>query len=107
MSIERTLIDIALQLKKSFEARQAGLRRELQELETRKAVIQAEMALADNSDTRLAQYQPGSMGDNKCPYCWMITQTLSPLYPIGGGTRDEDHFRCSNCKEVITVRLLR
>jgi hypothetical protein len=99
MNTERTLMDIAVRLKEGFEAREVSLQRELQELEARQSAIQAELTLAANAETRLAQYRPGSLGDNKCPYCWMNAGRLSPIYPIGGGTRDEDCFRCRTVKK--------
>ena len=33
----------------------------------------------------------------------MQREQRPPIYPIGGGTRNEDYFRCGDCKQQITV----
>jgi transposase-like protein len=104
MTTESTLIDIAIHLKEDFEARETALQRELQELDARQTAIRAELRLAADANDRFVRYQPGSSGDYKCPYCWMRREQRHPVYPIGGGTRNEDYFRCSECNEEITVR---
>jgi hypothetical protein len=103
MSIERTLTDIAIHLKESSEGRETALQRELKDIETRQTAIKAELQLAADAGDRLRRYQPEVSGEYKCPYCWMRRGTQPPLYPIGGGTPHEDHFRCSECKQQITV----
>jgi hypothetical protein len=107
MSTESDLLDIAAHLMKSFEARETALQRELRDLEARQAEVQTELKLAGNAKDRFGRYQPGSQGDFRCPYCWMKGEQQPPLYPLGGGTRDEDYFRCSECKEKIAVRISR
>jgi hypothetical protein len=103
MSIESTLTEIAAQLKERSEARAAALQHELQELEARKAVIQADLELADNARDRLKRYRPKTGGEDICPYCWMKHERQPALYAIGGGTPHEDHFRCSECRQQIAV----
>ncbi|SHI04791.1 hypothetical protein [Bradyrhizobium erythrophlei] len=103
MSTESTLVDIAIHLKESFEARETALHRELHELEARRSAIHADLKLAADASGRLGKYQPKVSGEYKCPYCWMQREQRPPLYPIGGGTRHEDYFRCSECNREITV----
>jgi hypothetical protein len=105
MSTESTLTHIARHLKENLEARELALKRELQELEARQAAIRAQLGLAAVANDRLANYDPGSIGDSKCPFCWMQSEQRSVLYPIGGGTRHEDHYRCDECKAEITVAI--
>jgi hypothetical protein len=105
MDTESILFNIATHLKENVQSRETALQSELLQLEARKAVIWADLRLAAKANGLLLGYQPGSAGDYKCPFCWMQRERGAALYSIGGGTRDADYYRCSECSTEITVRL--
>lgn len=39
----------------------------------------------------------------QCPHCWAKSGMRGSLHSIGGGTLDEDFFRCNVCHEVVVV----
>jgi DNA-directed RNA polymerase subunit RPC12/RpoP len=105
MRIEATLTDMAIFQTEQLEVRVAALERERQELLARKAAIESELATAGAARKRLQAFRPKIGAEYKCPSCWMQRDQQSTLYPIGGGTPHEDHFRCSECRAQITVKM--
>jgi hypothetical protein len=104
MRIEATLTDMAIFQTERLEARVPALERERQELLARKAAIERALASAGAARKRLQAFRPKIGAEYMCPSCWMQREQHSTLYLISGGTRNEDHFRCSECREQITVQ---
>lgn len=103
MAIGASLTKIAGQIVEHLESRAPALKQELIEIEERKLAIERELNAADLAQKRLLNFRPMLGANYQCPSCWVWHEQTSSLYPIGGGTRTEDHFRCSVCHETITI----
>jgi DNA repair exonuclease SbcCD ATPase subunit len=82
--------------------RMSGLDQELAQLEARKAQIEEERNSARAASQRLARFRPQIGADYQCPVCWVERETESSLRPIGGGTEQEDIFRCDACDQKFS-----
>ncbi len=103
MSIAGELKQIASELAQGAQARMADLQRQLTDVETRKAQIEADLKAARLSPERVFNFQPQIGGDFQCPRCWIQNETKAVLAPIGGGTKTEDFFRCRTCGFEISL----
>ena len=90
--------DIASQL----HGRDFKLQRELVNVETLKAEIEAELKLLRGVSERLDTYQAKIGVEYLCPRCWIedADQSRLQLIPSKG---HEDSFRCESCSWDVTL----
>jgi hypothetical protein len=96
MSPSQHLREIAIEKANDIKGRTSALKRELAQIEERKAAIEIQLKEASLASDRSRNFTPEIGGDLQCPYCWVATETESRLRPIGGGSSYEDFFRCDN-----------
>ncbi len=100
MTADQELRKIASETARYAQARVTRLEEEVLDLEKRLAEKKTERDSARLAAKRLSNFQVTIGTDYQCPRCWIESGTRSPLRPIGGGTRDEDFFRCRRGHDV-------
>jgi hypothetical protein len=90
--------DIASQL----HGRDFTLQRELVNVESLKAEIEAELNLLRGVSERLDAYQAKIGVEYLCPRCWIEDADQSRLRPILS-VGHEDSFRCESCDLDVTL----
>jgi hypothetical protein len=103
MDIQQALKEEAEFAARTLQGPASMLRRELRELEKRKAEIEARLAAAERSHGRLASFQPLVGRDYQCPRCWVRDGARSVLSPIPG-TATHDIMRCRGGDFNIPLR---
>ena len=105
MSIGDQLREYAAQIAEQNQERQAGLEREILDLETKAAQKKALVDALRFGPQRLLDFQFKLGADYQCPRCWINHEKRSALTPIGGGTNTEDFFRCHTCGNTFSVSI--
>lgn len=99
-NVLRVLADAAAD---RLKAKQARLRIQLSELESRKAHLEAQMRSADKAPERVLSFTPRIDGEYQCPRCWVEHELRSRLRPFPGDTSAEK-FRCTACLLELNER---
>jgi hypothetical protein len=94
---------IARDIADQLHGRDSALQRELADVESIKAEIEAELNLVRGVAERLNTYQAKVGIDYLCPRCWIEDADHSRLRPILSMGR-EDSFRCESCDLDVTLQ---
>ena len=105
MSVISELRQIAGEIAYNVQGRIADLQRELEQVKTRQAEIEAQLNSARLGYQRLFNYQPALGTDLQCPSCWIEHEKRSALSSIGGGTDTEDFVRCDICGKEFSLAI--
>ncbi len=70
-------------------------KKQLADIEVRKAQIESDLNSANLSFDRLKSFQPDIGGDLQCPKCWIMHETKSSLSPVPSETRDDLFRECA------------
>jgi hypothetical protein len=102
VAIRDDLMQLAIQIANDGQSRASKRKKELGELKTRIAEIEALLHEANFFRERLARFQPEFGGSLQCPRCWVLNETRSSLTPVSG-TNHEDIFRCHTCELEFSI----
>ena len=97
MPFSKQLAEEAQQIASQLQGAARALDREKAELEARLGEIEAKGKTARLVPQRLLDFQPTLNGDFQCPMCWVRDSRHSNLFPVGGGTKTKDLWRCHIC----------
>jgi hypothetical protein len=79
------------------------MQRQLNELELRRAHLQAHLVAVKASLTRASTYSLLEGMTYQCPRCWIMDEVASSLMPISGSQR-ETRLVCSSCRTEYTLQ---
>ena len=102
MSTNEVIRKEAVQIANEIDRSASALELDLQEVEARKAEIEAKLHSAKLSLKRLSNFHSEDGGDFQCPRCWISNEARSSLTPILG-TDSEDIFKCKVCGYKISI----
>jgi hypothetical protein len=100
MSLGEHIRQLAAEIANNAQQRVSELERQLEEVEKRKAQIEAERDTARFSMQRLATFPVKLSGDYLCPRCWIESGARSPLFLVPSEGRN-DLMRCRLCHSEI------
>lgn len=98
MSIAGVLTGIAGDIAQEAKARGAQLKTELEQIEARKAEIEAKLNAIRGLPERLFHYGRHLGADFQCPLCWIEHEKSSRMTPT-----PDDSFRCDACNSTFKV----
>jgi hypothetical protein len=96
MAFADLLILIAADHAREEQDRASDLERQLEELETRKALLELQLKSAKQAGKRLAIYNPKTGIEYQCPSCWMARSMISFLRSIPSDS-DMERRQCRLC----------
>jgi hypothetical protein len=94
---------IARDIANQLHGRDSTLQRELVNVESLKAEIEAELKLLRGVSERLDIYQTKIGVEYLCPRCWIEDAGQSRLQLVPSAGR-EDSFRCESCSWDVTLQ---
>lgn len=104
MIVETHILQTATDLISQAQHRALSLRAELEQLDKRRAEIEAGLNAANEMAGRLANFKPHNGGTYHCPRCWIEEETLTPLSLKKGGEWKSDFLVCDFCAlEIIAA----
>ena len=92
----------ALEIANDILERALRFKPELQEIEMRKAQIEAQLESAHFCHQRARNFRPQIDGNFQCPGCWIRNEAEVALTPIPSDTKD-DLFRCGRCDQIVEI----
>lgn len=95
MTLDRAANDLA----RHFQGRTATLERELAEIQTKKAALEAELQTAKRAHERLGTYRSQIGSNYQCPRCWIESEAQSALIAQPSGS-ERDAFLCRKCRST-------
>jgi transposase-like protein len=105
MSHADQLIEIATELAMDAKDDLADLQRKLSAIKTAKVEIEARLHIANHALDRLSSFVSIRGNDLQCPRCWINTEVISSLQPVGGGDSAHDVYRCETCKSSFNLQI--
>jgi hypothetical protein len=93
---EARLVEYAASYGKDCRGRQEEITRRLNELELRRANLQADLVEANACLARVTTYSPLEGVSHQCPRCWIKDAVATSLLPVRG-THRETKLVCSTC----------
>jgi hypothetical protein len=93
----------ALEIISQLRERAAQKKKELRDIEERKAQIEFELKEANFCIDRLNSFAPEIDGNVQCPHCWIFDGTQTALTQVEGGNGLEAVFRCSVCHKETSI----
>ena len=100
-AVETHIFDTAAEIVKRAQHRALSIRTELEQLETRKAEIFAEIHLTEVMSSRLSRFKVHDGISLQCPRCWIQEESINHLSLKQGGQWRHDYFVCDLCELEI------
>lgn len=102
MTYADQLKQLAIEIANDVQERALSRKKELAEIEIRKAQIEAQLESAQLCRNRLSSFTPEIGGDLQCPRCWVVNEARTALTPVPGGHM-ADQFKCKVCHQEIEI----
>ena len=103
MSVKSELAAQAVEFAERFQQRRATLEDEKRDLKSKLLTAETQLNAISGLEKRVASFHQELSAGLICPSCWIQENIRAPDDAIGGGTEDEDFFRCTHCKSVFSA----